>query len=158
MIDTVKKQRFSWKEFDDAIEFIAQNLTKIRKKPIIGVFGIPRGGLVPAVALSHRLDVPLVTKSNGEDGYIVIIDDISDTGTTFKKIKSSRDFCHGLLLTASIHYKPTSSFKPDVYYQEINNWIIYSWENEKTSRVDYKKDDTPPASVILKNTELLLQD
>ena len=53
-----------WKEFNQAIEEIVR---QIKEKEIQYNFdyilGIPRGGLVVAVALSHKLNLELVTEN-----------------------------------------------------------------------------------------------
>ena len=45
---------FTWKEFDQDVEYIAD---KCKFLKFSGIYGIPRGGLCLAVALSHRLNV-----------------------------------------------------------------------------------------------------
>jgi len=43
---------FTWSEFDKSVEEIAD---KCRFKEFSGIYGVPRGGLCLAVALSHKL-------------------------------------------------------------------------------------------------------
>ena len=45
---------FTWSEFDKSVEVIAN---KCRFKEFSGIYGVPRGGLCLAVALSHRLKI-----------------------------------------------------------------------------------------------------
>ena len=67
---------FSWNEFDRSVEYIA-NQCKCLK--LSGVYGIPRGGLCLAVALSHRLNVKLTEKPIK---FSLIVDDVFETGKT----------------------------------------------------------------------------
>ena len=47
---------FTWSEFDKSVEHIA-NKCKIFE--FSGIYGVPRGGLCLAVALSHKLKIEL---------------------------------------------------------------------------------------------------
>ena len=48
---------FSWEEFDKSVEQIAN---KCKFLNFSGVYGVPRGGLCLAVALSHKLKINLI--------------------------------------------------------------------------------------------------
>jgi len=48
---------FSWCEFDKSVEYIAN---KCKFLEFSGIYGIPRGGLCLAVALSHKLKIKLI--------------------------------------------------------------------------------------------------
>jgi hypoxanthine phosphoribosyltransferase len=94
--------------------------------------GLPRGGLIPAVMLSHKLNLPLVYFPLENT---LIVDDICDTGKTFERINANYFAC--------LHYKPhTSSFKPTIWAKshEGNEWVIYPWErNDSQTIQDYLK-------------------
>jgi len=84
------------------------------------IFGIPRGGLIIAVKLSHLLGVPLTLIQPLKDNNCLVVDDVADTGATLEKFKNYK--------TATLHYKPWSSVKPTYYVEETTDWIIYPWE------------------------------
>ena len=48
---------FTWREFDKSVEQIAN---KCRFKEVSGIYGVPRGGLCLAVALSHKLKINMI--------------------------------------------------------------------------------------------------
>ena len=48
---------FTWSEFDIGVEHIAN---KCKFLNFSGVYGVPRGGLCLAVALSHKLKINLI--------------------------------------------------------------------------------------------------
>ena len=50
---------FTWTEFDKSVEQIAN---KCRFKAFSGIYGVPRGGLCLAVALSHKLKIELISE------------------------------------------------------------------------------------------------
>jgi len=114
---SIMNEIFTWDEFDTAVDKIA---TALAGKDITSVYGIPRGGLILAICLSHRLGIPLVSNI-GE--HTLVVDDISDTGKTLVR--------HPGHMTATIHVAHNTSKWPDVYYQvkETDNWVIYPWEH-----------------------------
>ena len=44
---------FTWGEFDKSVDYIANQCKKLK---LSGIYGVPRGGLCLAVALSHKLN------------------------------------------------------------------------------------------------------
>ena len=90
-----------------------------------------------AVKLSHLLNLDLITDEKDITNRTLIVDDISDTGRTLER--------YSLMMKgaiATLHYKPTSKVRPDYFYSETLDWIIYPWETEQTSKVDYMKGST----------------
>ena len=103
----------------------------LKSKHIRKIYGVPRGGLIPAVMLSHLLDIPLILNKEEIDGETVIIDDIVDTGKTISKLPQN-----GLL--TSLFYKPHSKVIPDFYARKARNdeWIVFPFETEESSKYD----------------------
>ena len=139
------------------------------------IVGLKRGGLVPAVMLSHYLDIPLhtldpeesnlwmaeeafgyvpaedqeVIKSRWDISYkknILIIDDINDSGNTFKNIvKDWQGGClpkesawntvwHNNVRFAVLIENQASEFDCDFVGHEINKvekpeWCVFPWES-----------------------------
>jgi len=121
----------SWDDTIDLVDKLCEKI--ITEQPNIdSVFGLKRGGLIPAVMVSHKLGLPWsdVMLSN-----TLVIDDICDSGETLKN-------CIGGY-TAVLHYKPhTSCFRPNIYAQmhEGDEWIIYPWERKDSENIqDYLK-------------------
>ena len=50
---------FTWSEFDKSVDYIANQCKNIK---LTGIYGVPRGGLCLAVALSHKLNIHLIEK------------------------------------------------------------------------------------------------
>ena len=116
---------FSWNEFDRSVEYIA----KICKSwHISGIYGIPRGGLCLAVALSHKLNIHLMEKPLKNS---LIVDDVFETGTTltsFKKIEGAKFFV-------------LVSKRDPIWWNTVNlsttkEWIVFPWENKKNEYED----------------------
>ena len=80
---------FTWSEFDQSVEEIAD---KCRFKQFSGIYGVPRGGLCLAVALSHKLKIELISEPLKNS---LIVDDVYETGltlTSFKDIEGAMFF------------------------------------------------------------------
>jgi len=128
----VKKQLVNWEYIDNATSDLA-NKIKESGLNIISICGLPRGGLIPAVMLSHKLNIPLLkNRRDLATGRVLVVDDICDTGTTLKS------YAH--LPIATIHTKPTAIIQPTFYYEQVGvEWIVYPWENTNSKTIpDYK--------------------
>jgi len=107
-----------WEDVNDYIT----DLIKHVPENVTGVYGIPRGGLILAVILSHKLDVPLL---QAPCKNCIVIDDIADTGTTLQHYAQS-----GYYITTMFYYR-YSKVVPDYwYFEKTKEWITYPWENK----------------------------
>ena len=105
---------FTWSEFDKAVEQIA---SKCKFLEFSGVYGVPRGGLCLAVALSHKLKIELISEPIKDS---LIVDDVYETGitlTTFKNIEGAMFF----VIFSKI--KPT--WWNTVHVTKKSQWIIF---------------------------------
>jgi hypoxanthine phosphoribosyltransferase len=119
----------SWDDMNILVDELCSTISKSGAE-IKSITGIERGGLIPAVMISHKLNIPYVTKINK---YTLVVDDICDTGETLKKTVAG--------FTATLHYKKTAIFTPDFYSKEVGTeWIVYPWErNDSETIQDYLK-------------------
>jgi len=133
MEDIKSKIYLSWDIIETLVDVLAMN---IKKSEIDSIMGLPRGGLIPAVILSHKLDLPLVFEPTEKT---LIIDDICDSGKTFIEIDSK----YPNLKFACLHLKThTSKFIPHIWAisWDSDNWIVYPWENTDAIAIqDYLK-------------------
>ena len=120
------------------------------------IVGLSRGGLTPAVKLSHYLDITMhplgKDESNlwmAEDAYngknILVVDDINDTGHTISQLKLDwRSGCHpnddkwlniwahNVRFATCIHNEASSEYVS--YYGHVINkfenpeWCVFPWE------------------------------
>jgi len=118
-------EELTYEKFLYAINQIAEKVKICGNKSI---YGIPRGGLVPAVYLSHLTGLPLVEVIEEEDKP-VIIDDIIDTGKTLEPY-----YNEGYTI-ASIYYHKQSVFEPVIWvYEKKEDWIKFPWETNATTK------------------------
>lgn len=144
-----KKQHYSWDHFHSLVGEIKN---KIQISPNI-IVSIGKGGSIPGVILAEMFECNNLNfglksykgKERGEiheyqsikcfdglkDVNILIVDDIADSGETFKYAVSKfiGNGCERVQ-TASVFYKPCSKFKPDYFAEEVeeSTWIVQPWE------------------------------
>ena len=109
---------FTWNEFDKSVEYIANECKNL---DFSGIYGVPRGGLCLAVALSHKLKINLISEPIKNS---LIVDDIYETGNTLKYFKD---------IEGAIFYVLFSKIKP-TWWNTVNiskkkEWIVFPWEN-----------------------------
>lgn len=82
---------YTYERFIADIERIAEHIkASYRPEDILGVFGVPRGGTIPAIELSRALGVPFIPsfdESHDDSRNIIVIDDIVDSGRTRMRYK-----------------------------------------------------------------------
>ena len=131
-----KINKVSFGEIQEAFEDIAESF-KYKTKLIVG---ITRGGLVPAVMLSHKMNIRMKTVQiklrasteplelellrvyNSRD--VLFIDDINDTGETIKLIQEYDQLAN----FATIQKKKESIIRNAYYHKVVDGWIVYPWE------------------------------
>ena len=123
------KVYLTWEEVDNLVDVLAQKV--LDELPEIGsVMGIARGGLIPAVMLSHKLGIPYTELI---DPNTLVVDDICDSGVTIKEAPG--------VYTATLHYKKSAIVEPNIYASLLLNerqWLVYPWENEDSKAIqDY---------------------
>ncbi len=142
MIKKQNKSFLSWNDIEVLVKKLCDKIL-ISNLEIKDIWGLPRGGLIPAVMVSHNLNIP-ITKSTISPTTL-IIDDICDSGVTFDKYYNyyQKEYAFPFnLKTACLHYKPhTSEFQPTLWANQwsSNDWIIYPWERKDSNSIqDYK--------------------
>ena len=109
---------FTWSDFDKSIVHIA---SKCESYEFSGIYGVPRGGLCIAVALSHKLKINLISEPTENS---LIIDDVYETGITLNNFKDIKGAMFFVLLSK---IKPT--WWNTVFISEKSEWIVFPWEN-----------------------------
>jgi hypoxanthine phosphoribosyltransferase len=128
----MEKIYLSWDDIKIAIESLAHQI-KESNIEINKIKGLQRGGLIPAVMLSHLLDIPM-TDNEVVSSTVLIVDDICDTGKTLTPYKQTNN------PIATIHHKQTAIVEPTFYYSLTpqDKWLVYPWEKEDSQTIpDY---------------------
>ena len=140
----MKTIKYPYNEYKKDLNTLVKQIQR-KKVKYDFVLGVERGGLIPAVHLSHRLGLPLKTlswSSQLKDGSmltwfilrnkkILLVDDIVDSGKTFLEIFGKYwDMDTAVLIYNNIN---ESKIKPDYYGRMINRkdtpeWFDFWWE------------------------------
>lgn len=146
---------YSWKDFDDDIAILADNININQWLPDY-IVGVKRGGLIPAIKLSHIFNKPLIMMSCQlrdnvdnevrlyeveelpKDKNVLIVDDICDSGITLSKIILkfiANGFNIDHIKTCALFYNTEQKFIVDYYVRCLNRlhnkeWIIFPWETQ----------------------------
>ncbi len=144
------KVNYSINEMQNAIIKIIEQMKSSNWLPEI-ILSINRGGCIPGVYLSHRIEKPhkvidiqlrdslispnfsVLNDSLSKNKRVLIIDDINDTGKTFSLIKN-----HSIKFKSEIHFAALinnvkSKVKIEYQGQFIDksknpSWYIFPWE------------------------------
>ena len=121
----MNKVYITWSEIEEYLNAVIQDIKKRGLKPS-GVYGLPRGGLIFAIWLSYKLDIPLLLNAAKD---CIIIDDIADTGRSLYHFIDNRTQFNKYYIT-TMYYVNDSLVKPDFYYKEkkVDDWIVYPYE------------------------------
>lgn len=142
-------------DFTIAIEHVIPNIK--------AVVGISRGGLHPAMILSHMLSKPLVVveysskEGKGDDknhtndlptitpeqGPVLVVDDICDSGHTLNEIVYHFTKQNVKTYTAVLYYKTHNQqvMAPDMKWRTIpanSGWVVFPWERNEVLYPDYE--------------------
>lgn len=148
----------TWSQIDASLLALTDRINESGYRPDM-IVGVARGGWVVARVLSDLLNVPNLASikiefykgvdekvkvpkitqpisASPKGRTILVADDVADTGESLLLAQRHLlDQGARALKVATIHYKPWSKFKPDYYYLETDDWIMYPWEIRET--MDY---------------------
>jgi xanthine phosphoribosyltransferase len=119
------------------------------KGPWRGIVAITRGGLIPAAIIARELDCRLIEsvsvltyedETRGEPRVVkppsaagdgagwLIIDDLVDTGTTARVVRTLLPRAH----FATVYAKPAGKPTVDTFITEVSQdtWILFPWDTE----------------------------
>ena len=133
----MNRLELEWSDIEDLVDILAEGIAD-NLEGINYIHGLSRGGLIPAVMLSHKLNIPYTNHPTTVHGKkVLIVDDIADSGETLDKWKNYQ--------TAVLHYKPhTSKTTPTIWavQHETGDWIVYPWEHPQAKTIqDYKLEE-----------------
>ena len=118
------KLYISWEDYGIWIDYVIKSILKSKRK-FKNVYGVPRNGLIFAVAISHQLEIPLILDKNLITDKTLIVDSITDTGKTMKEYKEEN--------IAVIFKNKHCQIKPKFWGLLIDRWVQYSWEKDENA-------------------------
>ena len=119
-------QVLSWAQFDLAVQLMA---SRFANSAVTGVYGVPRGGLCLAVALSHAIDRPLLSVP---EQSALIVDDVYETGLTLQALKAQVPHASFAVWVS----KESPDWWTAALVAESSEWVVFPWENLEQARAD----------------------
>lgn len=114
-----------WEEVNRYIDTVA---AYYKNAELSGVYGLPRGGLVFATMISHKLNIPMLLAPHTN---CLIVDDVADSG------ESLIHYCYNSSGKAAHNYhistmfaKSQSSVIPELVFTTVTDdtWLVFPWE------------------------------
>jgi len=129
----------SWQQIEDAVNNIVDRI-KENQDTFDVIIGLSRGGLIPAVMLSHKLNIPLIpvvwqTRDGNTQwrdivaihnkSTTLVVDDLVDSGRTYSEIMNIA----GNVKFAALYNKQYSIFL-DYWGTTLysDRWLCFPWE------------------------------
>lgn len=141
----------TWQDIHRLAKELATKLRPLHAQtPFKGVIAVTRGGLVPACLIARDLDMRVIetisvssydaqsqrelsvlnaTSVAGDGSGWLVIDDLSDTGNTFRALRNILPNGH----FACLYVKPDGKPMADSFVKEVtqNTWIFLPWEDQE---------------------------
>jgi hypoxanthine phosphoribosyltransferase len=104
------------------------------------VLGFARGGLIPAIFISHWYDIPMIAINKDKEfdnrldyDNVLVIDDINDTGNTLAYFDEKVRPRFRNVKYAAVINNEASKFDINYFGYSYNkteepNWIVFPWE------------------------------
>ncbi|ABQ68845.1 phosphoribosyltransferase [Rhizorhabdus wittichii RW1] len=152
-------------EFLTAVHYVAARIRESGWRPDV-IIGIGRGGLIPAVYLSHATSIPMLSVDHSSHlpdfsagllatlagmsvaQRLLFVDDINDSGTTITHIKAALRDAGGAIDNvrfATLIDNVVSAERVDYRFRTIDrtankDWFVFPWE--QVSPVDKVIEDS----------------
>lgn len=106
-----KTKLITFEDFEERCKDIAAEI--MTNKNIKSIYGVPRGGCIPATRIAYLTGLPLTFAPKGDE--TAIIDDCLDSGATRH---SFGNFSYFYVLV-------------DKQFENIKDWLVYWWEEDQ---------------------------
>ena len=124
------QQDVNWNEIESLIKTLSK---KILKLPVnfSSITTVSRGGLIPSRLLADHLDIETIfVDKNKISSDSLFVDDIFDTGDTFKKIISKTDIPSKLTFV-TLFARRGKKYPQNLLYAKKTNddgYIVFPWD------------------------------
>lgn len=128
-----EKLELKWSEISDLVFHLGMRIRDSGKE-FDRIIGVPRGGLILAVMLSHQLDIPLeqldplkpLPLYPKDIERTLIVDEICDSGKTLSIMSKNNEAA----TFAVLYYNVSSQYEPDFAAKTdfLDKWLVFPWE------------------------------
>jgi hypoxanthine phosphoribosyltransferase len=129
-------EKVSWSEVEKLVKTLSEKVNSMTRT-FTSISTISRGGLVPARLLADHLGIDVILvdpKKISSDS--IFVDDIYDSGNTFKKIINKVDNPSEFLFLTLFARRGKKYPKQLIYAKKTknNNYVVYPWD-----KLEYKR-------------------
>lgn len=125
---TQETHSVDWSNIELLVKLVSM---RVPRKEYKAIYGVPRGGLIPAAMLAYQLDIRRVgstvdVTSIADDYPYIVVDDILDTGKTYKQLQ--KRFPHATF--AFLINKGGTTFGGKTFFGTAGNsktWYVFPW-------------------------------
>lgn len=115
-------QQISWDDVDKQTSRIAE--TWANHPNIDNIYGIPRGGIPPAIQVANKLGLPLTDTPTTHN--TLVIDDLVDSGATAEQ--------HNTTHFDALYRKPYSPPHLAPHADLQTDWLVFPWEQNTSEQ------------------------
>ena len=129
----------SWKQVQELSDILWENLTKKTPTKFHSISTISRGGLVPARLMADIMGIDkILVDQNLIPRDSLFVDDIFDSGNTFKKIISKAEDPTSLVYATLFARKGKEYPKQLIYATETKGteYVVFPWERFEHKRLE----------------------
>ena len=133
---TADSQKIGWTEIEKLVKILSEKIRNTSRE-FSSISTISRGGLVPARLLADHLGIEIIfVDKNTIPSDSIFVDDIYDSGNTFKKIISKVENPSKFVFATLFARRGKKYTKQLLYAKKTmgNEYIIYPWD-----RLEYKR-------------------
>ena len=132
-----------WNDIENLVKKTALKIKKNNNKKYDLIIGIKNGGIIPAILISRELDINDIefitirknkifkfNKFHKDKKYLLIIDEIYDTGKTFSIVNEYfKRFEYDYACLVSRYRIPDNNKIVTGKVLNHKRWIVFPWEN-----------------------------
>jgi len=129
-------QKVSWLEIEKLVKIVSEKILLL-SRDFSSISTITRGGLVPARLLADQLGIDTILVDQKKIlGDSIFVDDIYDSGNTFKKIINKAESPSDLVFVTLFARRGKKYPKQLIFGKKTNSnsYIVYPWD-----KLEYKR-------------------
>ena len=136
VVKNLNSEKISWSDVENLVKILAKKIS-LMPREFSSISTISRGGLVPARLLADRLGIDIILvdqKKISSDS--IFVDDIYDSGITFKKVINKVDTPSKFLFVTLFARRGKKYPKQLLYAKKTknNSYVVYPWD-----KLEYKR-------------------
>ncbi|HUU48128.1 MAG TPA: phosphoribosyltransferase [Nitrosopumilaceae archaeon] len=137
MVKNTNSEKVSWSEVEKLVKILSEKINSMPRE-FNSISTISRGGLVPARLLADHLGIDVILVDQKKISFdSIFVDDIYDSGNTFKKIINKVDNPAEFLFLTLFARRGKKYPKQLIYAKKTinNNYIVYPWDKLEYERL-----------------------